>query len=155
MEKKEKGKSEEIKPKKKGKKIILLIVPLMIGLVGGAYFFLFASPSPKARASTLPPLSINFGSVTTNLSDGHIVQAQLDLSVAASPLASASVAAAKSEMTDTVIQAFAGWSYQSLLSPGGRNQFKAQLISSLNTVLASEPGKPKITTIYFTNFIMQ
>lgn len=154
MAKKDKAESTEKKGGKK--KLIFIILPVLLLAAGGAYFFLLggSSSSKKTKAVALPAVTVPFPTITTNLSDGHVVQAAMDLSFKGGTLP-ANVLAMKTEMTNAIILSFSGWSYSSLLPESGKVQLRSQLIASLNAVLAKAVGKPKITSIYFTSFLMQ
>jgi flagellar FliL protein len=153
MAKKEKAESTEKKGGKK--KLIFIILPVLLLAAGGAYFFLLGgSSAKKTKAVALPPVTVSFPTITTNLSDGHVVQAAMDLSFKGGTLP-ANVLAMKTQMTNAIILSFSGWSYSSLLPESGKVQLRTQLISSLNSVLSKAVGKPKITSIYFTSFLMQ
>jgi flagellar FliL protein len=160
-------KVEGSEEKKKGgkKKLVIMVVPVLL-LVGAAAYFFVLSPKPaqatsaKAKAAAakalaaLPPVLVSGPSVTTNLADGHVVEASVQLSFLHGTLP-ASVNAVSAQMKSAMIQALAAWTYPKLLPPSGRAQLRTELVADLNAVLSTQPTKPKILNLYFTNFIMQ
>ncbi len=143
--------------KKSGKKkIIILMVPLILIGAGAAYYFLLGASSSKSKltAAKLPPVVYNFGPVTTNLNDGHVVQAQMTFQFKGGTVTTP-LSAQTPEIMNDVIETFSSWSYNALLPASGKSAFATQLISTLNKLFVSDPGKPQIQQIYFTNFIMQ
>ncbi|MGC8465006.1 MAG: flagellar basal body-associated FliL family protein [Acidimicrobiales bacterium] len=160
-------KDDKSDEKKKGgkKKLVIIALPVLL-LAGAAAYFLVLSPKPaqatsaKAKAAAakalaaLPPVLVSGPSVTTNLSDGHVVEASVQLSFIHGTLP-ATVTAVSAQMKSAMIQALAAWTYPALLAPSGRTKLKAELITDLNAILATQPTKEKILNLYFTNFIMQ
>ncbi|NNN11043.1 MAG: flagellar basal body-associated FliL family protein [Acidimicrobiaceae bacterium] len=143
--------------KKKGgkKKLLFIVLPLLLVVAGAAYFLLFSGGSSKASATVAtPPPTYNFSSLTTNLSDGHVLQVGMtfQLSRTSTP---AEVTADLPQVTDIVIQTFAGYTYPYLLNPQSRDIAKQVLLKAINAELARTPKKPKVNAIFFTTFLMQ
>ncbi len=153
----EKKTKNDGKEKKGGKKkvVVILMIPLILIGAAAAYYFLLGSPSKAKLASAkLPPVVYDFGPVTTNLNDGHVVQAKMTFEFKGGTVTTPLSAQTPQIMND-VIETFSSWSYNALLPATGKSAFAAQLMSTLNNLFKSDPGKPKIQQIYFTNFIMQ
>lgn len=159
MAKKAKGeKANEGKKGGKGKLIIIVLV-LLLGGGGGGYFFLFSGSQSKAAAAAaaakVPPPMYNYPStLTTNLSDGHLLQVGMTFQLTKASIPS-DISAVLPQVTDAAIQTFGAYTYSQLLAPAGRVQAKQALILALNALLKQKPGKPQVTEIFFTSFLMQ
>ena len=143
--------------KKKGgkKKLLFIALPLILVIAGAAYFLLFSSGSSKASATVVTPLpTYNFATLTTNLSDGHVLQVGMTFQLTRTSTP-AEVTADLPQVTDIVIQTFAGYTYPYLLNPQARDVAKQVLLNAVNAELARTPKKPKVNAIFFTTFLMQ
>jgi flagellar FliL protein len=148
------GKDEESKKGGK-KKLVIFMLPLVLLGAGAAYYFLMGtSPSKSKAAAALPPVVYNFGPITTNLNDGHVVQAQMTFQFKGGTVITP-ISTQEAQIMNDVIETFSSWSYNALLPANGKAAFASQLMSTLNTLFKKDPGKPQIQQIYFTNFIMQ
>ena len=155
VEKAAKGKGEEKKKKKGWKMLIIVMIPLILLGAAAAYYFLFGSGNNvKKQITALPPVVYNFGPITTNLDDGHVVQAQMTFQFKAGT-STTPLQSQKAQIMNDAIEEFSSWSYSSLLPSSGKAEFARQLIATLNQLFAHDAGKPKIQQVYFTQFIMQ
>lgn len=158
MAKKDKG--DEEKSGGGMMKKIIFILPLVLLLVGGAYFFLLA---PKASAktgptTTIPPISVDFPQITTNLGDGHVLQVQFTFAVSptvATPTYSAQITTETPQITSAIILATSSWTYNSLLPQTARQQLLSQVVTEVNTVLKAPAKTPIVLGAYYKNFVMQ
>ncbi|MDA8397505.1 MAG: flagellar basal body-associated FliL family protein [Actinomycetota bacterium] len=152
---KDRADSEAKKKKGKRGKILMLAVPglLLVGL--GTYFGLGMLNSKPAKAAVQPPVSYGIGPITTNLEDGHIIQDQMTM-VVTGGVTAGELKSDQPQITNLVIETLSGWSYNALLSPGGKAQLRSEIETRLDGLLRAIPGsKAKVSELYFTNFIMQ
>jgi flagellar FliL protein len=148
-------------PKKKGKKklILLLLVIVVIAGGGGAYFLLGKKPAKPVKGSkakvVLPSISYTMPAITTNLDDGHIVQAQMILELAPGDSKS-EVVKDLPQLNNAAILTFGGMSYSQLLPTVGRTQAAVTLANAFNTVLhAGARPWDTVQSILFSSFIVQ
>ncbi len=151
---------EGSKSKKKGGKIKILIIALLVLMVaggGGFAAFTILSPKPHHKAAFVPPIVgplVSFPSITTNLSDGHLIQITMSFQLIVGALP-ADVSALQQKMTNTAIIDLSAWTYSQLLAPAAKDQLKAQLMTSFNAIVKQATGKNEISNIFITNFLMQ
>jgi flagellar FliL protein len=143
-------------PKKKGRLPVVLIpaVIVAVGILGAAYILVGRAPAKAAGASTTtttvaPGPTVGEPALTVNLSDGHYLQFTAVLQLAhgakATPLSSS-----QARVVDMLIADASGQTETALTGPDGQAKFKAAIVSSLDGVW------PKlVTTVYFTQFVMQ
>ncbi|MDA8117258.1 MAG: flagellar basal body-associated FliL family protein [Actinomycetota bacterium] len=141
--------------KGKGKKLVFIAVPVLLIAGAGSYFGLGMLSSKPAKAAVQPPINFDIGPITTNLSDGHIIQEQMTVMVSGG-VTSAELKTDQPQITNMVIETLSGWSYNALLSPSGKGELRNQIETRLDSLLKTIPGtKAKVSELYFTNFIMQ
>ncbi len=160
---KAKGKGAEKAPegeggkKKGGKKKLLVIVAVVLVLVVGLYMVKFRKHPVVYKAGQPVPVGkvASIGTITANTSDGHLVQAGIDLQLTA-------VANAKQEsqdapqLTNAAIEDLANWTYAQLLTDAGRVGLQHQLVVSFQRILGTTDGAAEqVTAVYFTSFILQ
>lgn len=148
----------EEKPKKKGKKMVMIIVPVVVILAVAAYFLILKKPTRPikgTKAAALVSISYTMPTITTNLDDGHIVQAQMILELAPGDN-KAEVTKDLPELNNAAILTFGGMGYSQLLPTAGRTQAAVALTNAFNTVLHTGP-KPwdSVQSILFASFIVQ
>ena len=145
-------------PPKKGEKKLLLAILLVVLLGGGAgvYMFVLKKPTkPPTAKVALHSVSYTMPTITTNLDDGHIVQAQMILELAPGDTKT-EVTKDIPQLNNAAILTFGGMSYSQLLPTAGRTQAAATLQAAFNTVLHT--GKKPwdtVDSILFSSFIVQ
>lgn len=147
-------------PKKKGKRKLLLIIVLVVILAAAAAYFLLLKKPAKAlksakTAANLPTISYTMPVITTNLDDGHIVQAQMLLELAPGDT-KAELVKDLPELNNAAILTFGGMGYSGLLPTAGRTQAAVKLEDAFNSVLHAG-AKPwdTVQSILFESFIVQ
>ncbi|WP_276941526.1 flagellar basal body-associated FliL family protein [Ferrimicrobium acidiphilum] len=147
-------------PKKKGKKKLLLIIVLVVLLAAAAaYFLLLKKPAKTIKgaktAAELTSVSYAMPAITTNLDDGHIVQAQMLLELAPGDT-KAEVIKDLPQLNNAAILTFGGMGYSELLPTAGRTQAAVSLTNAFNAVLHTG-AKPwdTVQSILFESFIVQ
>ncbi len=152
-----KAPEEEGGKKKGGKKKLLVIVAVVLVLVVGLYMVKFRKHPVVYKAGQPVPIGkvASIGTITANTSDGHLVQAGIDLQLTV-------VANAKQEsqdapqLTNAAIQDLANWTYAQLLTDAGRVGLQHQLLASFQKILGTTDGAAEqVTAVYFTSFILQ
>ncbi|MDA8197295.1 MAG: flagellar basal body-associated FliL family protein [Actinomycetota bacterium] len=145
--------------KKGGKKKLILIVLLVIlaAAGGGVGASIFLGGSKPAKAAFVPPKVgpiYDFGQITTNLADGHLIQVSMSFQLGVNDL-SADVSPLTKSLTSIAINDLSGWTYTQLLSVTAKQELAKELIKDFNKVIKVATGKNEITGIYYTSFIMQ
>jgi len=157
--------------KGKGKKKLILIVGavVLVLLIGGgvAGFFLLKKDEPPPEdqnpASKVPvpeldqspaigPM-VNIEEFIVNIisSDtAHYVKASLTVELSNEQV-KAEVEQRMPQMRDAVLLLIGNKTYEELQDLQGKKQLKAELISKMNSFLRSG----KVTSVYFTNFVVQ
>ncbi len=147
-------------PKKKGKKKLLLIIVLVVIVAAAAAYFLLLKKPVKTikgakTAAELTSVSYAMPVITTNLDDGHIVQAQMLLELAPGDT-KAEVIKDLPQLNNAAILTFGGMGYSGLLPTAGRTQAAEKLTNAFNVVLHTGV-KPwdTVQSILFESFIVQ
>lgn len=143
--------------KKKGGKKKLIIVAAVVVLLLGVYMVKFHKHTPIYKAGQPVPNGkvVSIGTITANTSDGHLVQAGIDLqlTVVADPKQEAMDAP---QFTNAAIDDLANWSYAQLLTDTGRTGLQRQLLASFQKILGPIDGAAEeVSAVYFTSFILQ
>ena len=118
--------AEEVKVKKSKKKLFIII--LVVLLVGG-----FEAKSMLLKPHYKPGQTVPLGTIlpldqlTVNMSDGHLVQASIDLQL--TKVASKAATLDVPRFDDAAITVLGAQTYDVLLAPGGRTSVKAQILS--------------------------
>ncbi len=145
-------------PPKKGKKKLILIVLLVLFIGGGAgvYMFVLKKPAkPSTAKVVLHSVAYSMPMITTNLNDGHIVQAQMILELAPGDTKT-EVTKDMAQLNNAAILAFGGMSYSQLLPTAGRTQAASTLQAAFNNVLhAGKKPWDTVDSILFSSFIVQ
>ncbi|MGC9155798.1 MAG: flagellar basal body-associated FliL family protein [Ferrimicrobium sp.] len=150
---------EEQPRKKSKKKLLLIIIVVMVLAAVAAYFLVLKKPTKATKgaktAVTLPSISYTMPVITTNLDDGHIVQAQMLLELAPGDT-KAEVVKDLPQLNNAAILSFGGMGYSELLPTSGRTQAAVTLTNAFNAVLHTGP-KPwdTVQSILFASFIVQ
>lgn len=143
--------------KKKGGKKKLLIVAAVVVLLLGVYMVKFRKHTVVYKAGQPVPNGkvVSIGTITANTSDGHLVEAGIDLqlTVAAN---SKTEAADAPQFTNAAIQDLTNWTYSQLLTGSGRTGLQQQLLASFQKILGTADGAAQqVSAVYFTTFIVQ
>jgi flagellar FliL protein len=147
--------AEAPKRKRRKGKLILVVVVLLI-VAGAAGYLVLGRRSTTTRAKVpATPVAYALPQLTTNLDDGHIVQAQLLLELAPGD-STATVAKDLARLENQEILTFGSMTYSQLLPTSGRQQAAAMLASAFNRVLAKgRPPHDRVVSILFESFIVQ
>jgi len=144
-------------PKKKGKKKLLIIVLVLVLVAAGAAGYLLVGGRAVGKGAKVVPTPVSYAlpQLTTNLDDGHIVQAQLRLELAPGD-ATSLVVKDLAKLENQEILTFGSMTYSELLPTAGRQQAAAMLASAFNRVLgAGPPPHDRVVAILFESFIVQ
>jgi flagellar basal body-associated protein FliL len=142
-------------PKKKGRRrqiVIALVVVLLLGgyIAKGKLLKPHYGPGHQAPNGQI----LTLGSLTVNLSDGHLIETNLALQLT-------TVASTKQINTDlpkfdnAAITVLGEQTYPGLLAPAGRAALKVQLVKAFQQVAGKADGSQQVTAVYFTSFILQ
>jgi flagellar basal body-associated protein FliL len=147
------GGKEEVKVKKSKKKLVIIM--LVVFLIGG-----FEAKSmllkPHYKAGQTVPLGtiLPLDQLTVNMSDGHLVQASIDLQL--TKLAAKSATLDVPRFDDAAITVIGGETYDALLAPGGRTAVKAAILALAQKILPPVDGDgEEVSAVYFTSFVVQ
>lgn len=155
---------EEVKSKKKLFIIIGAVVAVLI--IGGviAFFLLSSSkkseepapgdnvPVPQIASPTVGPMvDVNDFVVNIVSEDAtHYVKASMTLELSAPPV-SEEVTMRMPQMRDTILLIIGSKEFRELQDIQGKKQLKAEIMSRINSILQTG----KVTSIYFTEFVVQ
>jgi flagellar protein FliL len=130
-------------------KLIIMVLPTVL-LIVGAVYFLFLKPSAPATPAPEPPpvpgAVVKLEPISINLAGGHYLK--LGFSLQATASAGEEVAGAKA--LDKAIALYSGKTIQELSSKDGRERTKKELIAQVK-----EAYEKKVYDVYFTEYVMQ
>lgn len=112
-----------------------------------------AHPAPNGAIIALVN-SAGTGTITTNLSDGHLVQLQVSLQMS-SVGSSKSEAKEEDALLGATINLLGNDTYNQLLAASGRAQLQSQLLGNYQRILGKSEGAQEVTGVYFTSFVLQ
>lgn len=154
--------------------ILIVFVILLIMAVGAATFFLFSNMGSGTNSSSIEQSSENIkvsnsseakfkadvNDLVLNLTDTRGREKILKLSFSirsTEPMIEDIVANHIAEITDVVITQVSSRSSEELLTVGGKNILKDELISELNGVMnyARKSGGNIVNNIFFTAFVIK
>jgi flagellar protein FliL len=154
------------KPKKKGKGNLVPAVVLGVGLLGGGYFM---GPGKSASANaegeagaettttTVQPGPVEvLEPITLNVQGGHYLKVSLALQMsydygqAKATGADESPAVKHAALLDAAIDVFGGATYDSLVTPVGREAAKKRLLEQV-----AKRYDGGLEDVYFTEFVLQ
>jgi flagellar FliL protein len=144
---------EEAAPKSKKKLFIIIGLVVVLALVG--FVAKGKLLKPHYAPGKVPAGQVfSLGSVTTSLSDGHLVQTtiELQLTVVASPK---KVTLEQPQLLNAAIQTLGEQTYAGLLPPEGRVALKNALLKDFQGVLGTSDGAPEVDNVYLTSFVLQ
>jgi flagellar basal body-associated protein FliL len=143
----------EVKVKKSKKKLFIII--LVVLLVGG-----FEAKSILLKPHYKPGQTVPLGVIlpldqlTVNMSDGHLVQASIDIQL--TKVASKAATLDVPRFDDAAITVLGAETYDQLLAPGGRTSVKAQILALCQKILPPVDGDgQEVSAVYFTSFVVQ
>lgn len=144
-------KAEKKKRKLPIKLIALVLVVLVAGyVVKGKVMKPHYGPGHPAPAGEV----LSLGTVTTNLSDGHLAQVSISLQLS-KPANEKTVTKDEPELTATVVSELGQQTYPGLLDPVGRAALRQALLRSFQQELGTAEGAQSVTAVYFTGFVLQ
>lgn len=160
-------------PPKSKLPLVLSLVTLLAAGAGGGWFFFKPKPADASDATSettsesgdehgkKPNISLHFLELnppfTVNLADPDLMRyLQVDVQLAASKDSTLKAAdAAMPMIRNRLMLLFAQQHYEGLLSREGKEALQSQALSEVNAILATQSGKPQLSALYFTGFIMQ
>lgn len=146
------GAGEAEKKKKKPIKPIAMVVLLL--LVGYVVKGKVVKPHYAPGEAVPPGAVVSIGTVTTNLSDGHL--AQVAISIQLTKAANAKlVAKDQPEMVSAVVTDLGEATYAGLLAPAGRAALRVRLLRTFQQQLGLSEGAEQASGVYFTGFVLQ
>jgi flagellar basal body-associated protein FliL len=134
----------------------LLVLAFVAHMAEGKFVKPHYSKSHPAPNGAIIPLvnSAGTGTITTNLSDGHLVQLQVSLQMS-SVGSSKTEAKQEDALLGATINILGKDNYNELLAPGGRAQLESQLLGTYQRILGTSEGAEAVTGVYFTSFVLQ
>jgi flagellar basal body-associated protein FliL len=146
------GGTEEVKVKKSKKKLIIILVVLL--LVGFEAKSMLLKPHYKPGQTVPLGTILPLDQLTVNMSDGHLVQASIDLQL--TKVASKAATLDVPRFDDAAITVLGAETYDALLAPGGRTAAKAAILALAQKVLPPVDGDAEqVSAVYFTSFVVQ
>lgn len=172
--------NEEVKPKGSGKTLIIvliaLVVILLLSVVGGGYFLYsqgvfnqgangdVQQESKKDTSSDSETFKADINDLVLNITNakGKEKLMKLSFSIKSSePTIAAIVEEFKAEIIDVVIAQISARSSEELLTVGGKNLLKDELIEDINKVISevtannSDVKQNSVQKILFTSFVIK
>jgi flagellar basal body-associated protein FliL len=146
------GGKEEVKEKKSKKKLIIILVVLL--LVGFEAKSMLLKPHYKPGQAVPLGTILPLDQLTVNMSDGHLVQASIDLQL--TKVAAKSATLDVPRFDDAAITVLGAETYDALLAPGGRTAAKAAILALAQKILPPVDGDAEeVSAVYFTSFVVQ
>lgn len=155
----------EEKPKKKGRGNLIPAAVLGVGLLGGGYFMgpgksSAATAEGEAAAETTTttaepgPVEV-LAPITLNVQGGHYLKVALALQMSydygqADVADDADPAVRHAALLDAAIDVFGGATYDSLVTPAGREAAKKRLVEQV-----AKRYDGGLEDVYFTEFVLQ
>lgn len=135
-------------------RVLLIALPVVLLIGGGAAYFYFLRPSLPKPPSPEVTYEYELTDLTVNLADQdrpHYLRASVSL-VIAGPQPEGSVEQFQGQMRDAVIMAVTQHTYQDLLSAEGKAALKDDIEAAVESVLSDEGVT--VSEVLFTNFLM-
>ncbi len=143
--------ADKAKRKISKKAILIALVVLAAGYVAKTKLLkTHYAAGQKVPLGAIVPL----GTITTNLSDGHLAQVSLSLQLTA-PASTKLVAGDQDMLTATAVSDLGAQTYNGLILPAGRAALRAQLLAGFRADLGTADGAPQVAAVYVTQFILQ
>lgn len=139
------------KKKKPIKPILIAVVVLLVGYVAkGKIMKPHYKPGEKVPLGAIYQL----GSITTNLSDGHLAQLSISLQLT-KPANSKAIVKLQDELTATAVTDIGQQTYNALILPAGRHALAATMLHGFQADLGTSEGAQQVSAVYFTSFVLQ
>lgn len=170
----------EVKTQGSGKGLMIVLIALIFVLiiaVAGGFYFLYTQNSnnnnqnqaqteqPAAPTAEAGSFKADINDLVLNLTDSRGKEKLMKLSFSiksSEPTIAAVVEAYKAEIIDVVISQIGARSSEELLTVGGKNLLKDELVNDINGVLNNIPAdkdkkvaKDSVKTILFTTFVIK
>jgi|GEM_PF-1355486 len=147
---------EPAEPKKKSKKkLVLIVAVVLLLLVGFEAKSKLLKPHYRPGQPVPPGQVLGLGTLTVNTTDGHLVQAAIDLQLT-KPASEKTVEADEPQLRNAAIIDLGRWSYSQLLNVTTRQVLAHQLLQSFQQVLGTVDGAAQqVSAVYFTSFLLQ
>jgi len=144
---------QEVKVKKSKKKMLIIMAVVLL-LVGFEAKSKLVKPHYHAGQVIALGTILPLDQLTVNMSDGHLVQASIDLQL--TKLASKAATLDVPRFDDAAITVLGAETYDALLAPGGRTSAKAQILALAQKILPPVDGvAQQVSAVYFTSFVVQ
>lgn len=142
--------------KKSRKKLIVIVVVLLVVVAGGVYESgMLGKQKPKAAAVVVTPGPVvSLPQLTTNLSDGHLVQLSLAAQLAPGQKSTA-VKASVPRIENLMLSIYSRYSYSQLLDDAGRTRAADEVLQGMRKILGATKANPIVSAVYYTSFVMQ
>jgi flagellar basal body-associated protein FliL len=140
---------------KKKKKLVVILAIVAVLVVAGAVVKLKMDKTVYRPGEPVPAGQVvSLGTVTVALSDGHLVQATIDLQMT-KPASLTEESDDSAHLEDVAVSVLGGQSYTALLVSAGRTAVQQQLLTSFQQVLGRSDGAEQVSAVYFTGFVLQ
>jgi flagellar FliL protein len=144
--------------RKKSKALLFIALAVALAAGGGGWYFFFGRKTVAAKNDAPKPVTIlHLDNFIVNLADTDrdaYLRVGIDLGVTGPAKAKPSdgkTDAPVPEIRDAILSVLSTYHSSDLLTPGGKNQLKENLITALN---GKVPGLG-VRDIYFTDFLVQ
>lgn len=153
--------AKEDLPPKKGKLVLVLGALLVLGIGGGAAWYLTQSGEKSAAQEAQkpkPPVFVTLETFTVNLqSDGdsdHYLQVGIDLKVADSAVVDL-VKLHMPEIRNGVLLLLSSKSTGQIISLEGKQKLSEEIQAQINKPINAKATGKGVTGVYFTSFVIQ
>jgi flagellar basal body-associated protein FliL len=136
------------------KKRIIKIVGAVVVLALVAHVVTGKVIKPHYGANVPNAGTYGLGSITTNLSDGHLAQISVTLQLTKAA-DSKKIATDTPALTSATVNLIGQQSFSSLLPPSGRAALRSALLSAFQGVLGIHEGAKQVSAVYLTSFVLQ
>lgn len=142
-------------PKKSKKKLVIIVAVLVLLIGGYEAKSILMKPHYKPGQAVPPGKILPLDQLTVNLSDGHLVQANISLQL--TTVADASkISSDLPRFDDAAITVLGTQTFHSLLEPAQRAQLKTQMLQQFQKIAGTVDGAAQqISAIYYTGFVVQ
>jgi len=135
-------------------RILIVVIPVMVLLVGAGGAFVFLRGARKAKPAE-ERHSVTLSDLTVNLADTRgpsYLSASVTISLVG-PEAREAAKEAEAKIRDSVIIVISGNTYVDLLSADGKQHLKDEISEAVSEALASR--HVKVEEVLFTSFVME